>query len=283
VGRRFGALATITAMDDLRRTLSREGIDTTHLELLVELPDLTIPVLPIRRGESFALWMRMRALLPRTGVWPVLFSEDDAEERDRLVEDSFEDVTGRAWVENAIERSRTVEVTGWLASKLSTHQEKYGGLPRGDWPTVALRSRPAGEFPPRADKPEDDEFWACSGVRVRSDGQVHHVLMAFVPVLESWQVAPAMAFGGWNDNPFAFEHAAVHRYWLERFGAEVVALNTPTVELWVARPPTDQDSAIELALEQFAYCEDIVGQGYQTIERFAAILIGSHVWSFWWD
>jgi len=268
-------------MDDLRQTLSREGIDTTHMELLVEMPDLTIPALPISRTESFALWRQLRGLVSRTGCWPVLFSETDGEERDRLVEDSFEDVTGRDWVESAIERSRTVDVNGWLATKLRMRDREYGGLPRGEWPAGALRSRPTAEFPPRAATPESDEFWACSGIR--SVRRTPHVLVALVPVLDSWQVAAAMAFGGWNANPFAFEHAAVHRYWFERFGAEVVALNTSTVELWVARPPMDRDSAIEVALEQFAYCDDIVGQGYHTIEGLAAILIGSHVWSFWWD
>jgi hypothetical protein len=268
-------------MDDLRRTLSREGIDTAHLELLVELPDLSIPALPIPRTGSFALWTRLRELVPRTGCWPVLFSETDGEERDRLVDDSFEDVTGRDWVENAIERSRTVDVTGWLATNLRAREREYGRLPRGEWPAGAVRSRPAGAFPPRAAAPEDDEFWACSGVV--SDAQIPHVLVALVPVLDSWQAAAAMAFGGWDANPFAFEHAAVHRYWSERFGAEVVAVNTSTVELWVARPPVDRDSAIELALEQFAYCEDLVGQGYETIEGLAAVLMASHVWSFWWD
>jgi hypothetical protein len=40
------------AVDDLRRTLRLESIDPTQLELLVELPDLTIPVLPVPRSRS---------------------------------------------------------------------------------------------------------------------------------------------------------------------------------------------------------------------------------------
>lgn len=272
----------MAAIDDLRRTLSLEGIETTNMDLLVELTDVTIPALPVPRERSLEMWKRLRGLVPRTGRWPVLFNDPDGDERERLVEDSFEEVTGWESVENAIERSRAVDVSGWLAAKLRTHEQESRGLPRGEWPAQVRRSQPAGEFPPRAAAPDGDEFWACIGVRIR--GQISaDVLIALVPVRESWQVAPAMAFGGWNECPVSFEHAAVHRYWGERYGAEVVAMNTNTVELWVARPPTDQGPAIELALEQFAYCEDIIYQGYQTVEGLAAILTDSQVWSFWWD
>jgi len=272
----------MSAVDDLRRTLGLEGIETTNMELLVELADLTIPTLPVPRERSLEMWKGLRGLVPRTGRWPVLFHDPDGEERERLVEDSFEEVPGWESVQNAIQRSRTLDVTGWLAANLRAHEQGSRGLPRGDWPAQVRRSQSAGGFPPRPATPDGDEFWACTGVRSR--GQISaEVLIALVPVLESWQVAPAMAFGGWNECPFGFEHAAVHRYWSERFGAEVVAMNTNTVELWVARPPMERGSSIDLALEQFAYCEDIIYQGYQTVEGLAAILTGSQVWSFWWD
>jgi hypothetical protein len=38
-----------------------------------------------------------------------------------------------------------------------------------------------------------------------------------------------------------------------------------------------------IALQQFAYCPDIVLQGTETIDRLAAGLLEARYWFFWWD
>jgi hypothetical protein len=73
------------------------------------------------------------------------------------------------------------------------------------------------------------------------------------------------------------------KHWLEAFGAELVGMNGDTVEMFAKRPPSTRQEALELAEEQFLYCEDIVTQGTQTIEALAAGLCGSNIWYFWWD
>ena len=40
---------------------------------------------------------------------------------------------------------------------------------------------------------------------------------------------------------------------------------------------------LDLALEQYAYCNDIVDQGVETVGRLADGLMKSHNWYFWWD
>ena len=50
-----------------------------------------------------------------------------------------------------------------------------------------------------------------------------------------------------------------------------------------ARPVGTQEQAIELALEQYAYCPDIVLQGTETVERLAAEILVAQYWFFWWD
>ena len=50
-----------------------------------------------------------------------------------------------------------------------------------------------------------------------------------------------------------------------------------------APPVKDKDTAMGLALEQFAFCQDIVFQGIETIGRLAGSLMQSSSWYFWWD
>ena len=40
---------------------------------------------------------------------------------------------------------------------------------------------------------------------------------------------------------------------------------------------------MDLAWEQYLYCQDIVVQGCETIANLAATLLNSPFWYFWWD
>lgn len=92
-----------------------------------------------------------------------------------------------------------------------------------------------------------------------------------------------LGYGGWNGCPEANVHVALHRHWRERYGAEVVAVSESVVECQVARPPSDRKAALALAVEQRAYCDDIVEQGVGSTAALAATLLDSPVWYFWWD
>ena len=50
-----------------------------------------------------------------------------------------------------------------------------------------------------------------------------------------------------------------------------------------ARKPATRDEAIALAHMQYAYCNDIVDQGTESISRLAAELMAHDWWFFWWD
>ena len=52
---------------------------------------------------------------------------------------------------------------------------------------------------------------------------------------------------------------------------------------FAALPVKDKSAALGLALEQFAFCGDIIYQGTDTVGRLAGILMQSSVWYFWWD
>jgi hypothetical protein len=110
-----------------------------------------------------------------------------------------------------------------------------------------------------------------------------------------WQVPAYLQLGGmdtWShsagsiDGAFGMEpqvHAAILKYWYERWGAEVVAATAGDLELQVLRPPMTQDAALELAKEQYMYCRDLVEQNTGSVAVLANLLVNSSVWWFWWD
>jgi plasmid stabilization system protein ParE len=98
-----------------------------------------------------------------------------------------------------------------------------------------------------------------------------------------WEASAWLRWGGWNACPFPWEHCAVHRYWQEQYGAEVVSITHAIVQCVVPRPPSDRRSALALAEQQYYYCADIVQQGVGTIEALAALLLNGRCWYFWWD
>jgi hypothetical protein len=99
-----------------------------------------------------------------------------------------------------------------------------------------------------------------------------------------WTTVPAhLRWGGWNDCPEPEIHVAALRSWRDRFGAELVGLGPDVMNLRVGRRPKTRADALELAREQYLYCNDIVDQGTGTLSRLAAALMADDWWYFWWD
>jgi hypothetical protein len=147
-----------------------------------------------------------------------------------------------------------------------------------------LRQRGAGK-PPR---------WSASG-DVAPNAQLHalfdvssrrlkpSVTIGLVPVDQPEDLFARLGYGNWNDCPSPAEHVALHRSWRARFGAEPVVVSHDVVECLVARPVADRKAALALAVEQGAYCGDIVEQGVGSVAALAATLLDAPVWYFWWD
>lgn len=108
------------------------------------------------------------------------------------------------------------------------------------------------------------------------------MVLARIPVKNPWEVFTRLPFGGWNECPEDSEQMAVAKYWFEEYGA-VPALMTLEVLEYVLPAPVSREKALNLALEQYAFCTDIVDQGVQTVGRLADGLALSDHWFFWWD
>ena len=74
----------------------------------------------------------------------------------------------------------------------------------------------------------------------------------------------------------------ISRCWYQKFGAVPAALSHDILE-FVVQPLRDKSAAVGLALEQYAFCPDIIDQGMQMVGILANSLTKSSVWSFWWD
>lgn len=107
-------------------------------------------------------------------------------------------------------------------------------------------------------------------------------ILALIPTSEPWEVFAWLPFGGWNECPLPEEILWIAKYWYERYGV-IPAVMTRDVLEFSARPIKDKSAALGVALEQFAFCQDIVFQGVETIGRLAGGLMQSSVWYFWWD
>jgi len=110
------------------------------------------------------------------------------------------------------------------------------------------------------------------------------MILAKIPVKHPWMVFAYLPFGGWNDCPDTAALMAVSKYWHERHGAVPAVLTYDTLEYSVPAP-VPQESALQLAKEQYAFCADIIEQGApgMTVTRLAHDLKQSNIWYFWWD
>ena len=110
------------------------------------------------------------------------------------------------------------------------------------------------------------------------------LILAKIPVKNPWEVFAYLPFGGWNECPDTAELMAIARYWLEQHGAVPAAITHDVLECALPAPvPADQ--AMELAMEQYAFCPDVVDQGPEdaSIGWLADTLRQSDKWFFWWD
>ncbi len=153
----------------------------------------------------------------------------------------------------------------WLAQREQQDPEYYE-VAAGDWP-------------------EDTEpnNSISSLIDFETGEPRQEVALTVLPTRDAWTAACYLKTGGWNEMPEPHEHAALWRYWEQRYGAQVACIADDVIELTVDRPPQTREEALALARQQFIYCADIVHQGTGSLEALAATLLDGSVWFFWWD
>lgn len=109
------------------------------------------------------------------------------------------------------------------------------------------------------------------------------VYVAIAPTNDWTEIPAYLQWGGWNACPSAEHHVAALRTWRDKYGAELVGINSDTMNLRVSRRPKTKDEALALARDHYVYCEDVIDQGVGTLSALAAELMQNDWWFFWWD
>jgi hypothetical protein len=109
------------------------------------------------------------------------------------------------------------------------------------------------------------------------------VHIALIPTDDPTAIPAYRRWGNWNERPPPAYHVAALRAWRDRYGAELVGLAADTMNLRVSRKPATREEALQLAREQYFYCNDIIDQGMRSYRNLAAGLMASDWRFFWWD
>jgi uncharacterized protein DUF4253 len=244
-----------------RETLTRNRVDGYWFYHLYGAGSEAIQAVVVAGPAALRTWNKLRALVDRTGCWPVILGgEADVESHLALLRD--EEHRSAAEILRIAEGLDPRDVLNGLRSP-----EDHGhSVEVGEWPR-----RPGRE----------DRFTIPADIAARRNSS-RSVAIGLFPTRASWEVPAYLRYGNWNCCPLPEEHVCIMRYWAERHGAELVGMSHDTVEMVVSHPPTDRATALELAKEQLLYA-DLTKSGFDTSAKRAAVLLGSKVWSFWWD
>ena len=207
--------------------------------------------------------MARRKQFPTTGEYPFLIGDEEGLDR---VNESAE-CEDRS-VEAILEASETVDLDGWIAGRRAEVAE-YGFTEaevQGTWPAEVPG---VGELSLHRDILTGD-IWP-------------KVILGLASLKQPWELPAVLKYGGWNDCPAPEGHCAFFRKWQQEYGAQIAGVSGDVIECVVSNPPLDQETAYELAWEQYWYCADIVEQGCETVSDLAATVLESSYWYFWWD
>ncbi|WP_441239031.1 DUF4253 domain-containing protein [Bradyrhizobium sp. 930_D9_N1_4] len=107
-----------------------------------------------------------------------------------------------------------------------------------------------------------------------------------IPTTRSWRIPVFLLYGGWNDAPSPDDMMVVAQHWHMRFGADICAIGSGSLEFRVSRPPASFQDALGLLREQLLFCQETL-ENYQfsreAIESDVIALTTSRHWVFWWD
>jgi hypothetical protein len=251
-------------MSNPRSVLQSFSIDTATLAPLTEENTDGIYTVAVPAKEVLSVWRRLRDAAPQTGYWPVLLGgSDDLGIHQEQIEDDERTPA------DIIQQGLSIDPLAWLTSRklewFAEDEDASLDVYHGEW---------------------SQGTHAKHTFSVSRDftGFLKPLLyLGMVPAACSWEVPAHLKLGGWNDCPFSEVHVSLMKYWAGKYGAEIVCATHDVVEMQVSRPPTTREAALELASEQFFYCEDVVAQGTETLERLAVTLLNGTVWFFWWD
>ena len=126
---------------------------------------------------------------------------------------------------------------------------------------------------------EQVHFLSCQ----TEDGASRETLMLRLPTGEAWRAVSWIPVGGSRGMPDNDEVLAVCKYWYDKYKAAPAAIGYGTLE-FILPKVIDQEEAMAVAKEHFAFCPDRVRRDTEsgTIGEVADCLWQSTLWHFRW-
>lgn len=176
-------------------------------------------------------------------------------------------------VEGILSRSTAVDAEEFLRLRLEEYLQDFAGDTGEGLPSDIM-----GEY---AEFPPEPAFISVVNFGTGELGPC--LIVAKIPTVNPWEAAAWIPMGGFNACPAPEEQAAVFKRWYELYGAVPAVATYDIWQTYVENPPAGREEAQKLALEQFAFCDDIVFQGVDTVNALAGTLKDAPTWYFWWD
>ncbi|MCY1138899.1 DUF4253 domain-containing protein [Actinoplanes sp. Pm04-4] len=261
-----------------------------HTPLLTTATGAQVLAFEAPAAQALTWWRRLRDAHPTTGYWPVLLDADAPE--------YFADAYEYESPADAHARLKTLDGATLLADRWAAKLAIYGPELTAEINTDLNQERPWPTAPERRGSEFADSDYSAGPEALPSDahdantsteaiagsGSDDTVTVALVPAPAGWMVPVVLHYGGWNDYPDPAEHAAILRYWHDRYGADLVSMTGTTTEFAVARPPRTHPDALRLSWEYRAYNDGYFDFYFaDNLTDLAASLLEAPVWRCWWD
>jgi hypothetical protein len=268
----------------LEAVLASHGVNGGSLTPLAGMPGALQGKVP--GLVATGLWESLRVKFLDTGLWPVVRGEGeefgppagDADETlSNVPEGSATDILSQ-------QRIELREALRSFSSGLGERPPLFDLISQVDAAGIMRfdgESEPAEPWPASPVAPPAPSL-VCAH---RLDGKkpAKSVTLCLIPVQHPEDVVARLGFGGFNGCPMPEVIVGVLRDWKHRFGAVPASVTNDVLECVVSRPPQSEAEAMAIAQEHFAFCDDIVSQGTQSIRQLAIQLWRSPQWYFWWD
>ncbi|MDZ4837538.1 MAG: DUF4253 domain-containing protein [Candidatus Melainabacteria bacterium] len=300
------------AVKDLERFGAASGLDLSTMKDISPTGSvLSIYTMLVPGSEAMSTWKTLKSAANETAYWPVIAgspAEFKARDLQLLLEklhdipkfiQQGQDLNISDWLDKAMSKVDFLEQVVDSETGIAMHAalETYSndvsiaGLQRFEETAKGLGVNPegwlGGEYtclhcPEVQVKPnaEDD---LIGYKNILTNQPYDQVVMLLVPTKTPWEVAAFLNLGYGNQLHEPHEHFAIHKFWNENYGAEIITSTNDTVEMIISRPPQSAEEAQTLAQQQFVYAPDIVNHGTGKTSALASQLLNGRSWYFWWD
>jgi hypothetical protein len=235
--------------------------------------------------QATPLWLALREVFPDTGLWPIIRGEvlepqDDEPDfaatiariptgsaREILAERCGEFCENNADLVPGVDAKIPFERLAEMADAAVIYSFSGSEADKADWP----------------DAVPDQDLDLQATREPGAEETLDVVGFALAPVNHPYEAVARVGFIGGDAAPAPELLAGVLREWEREYGAVPASITDSIIECAVDRPPQSHAAATSLAVEQWILCEDIVGQGTESVHNLATELLFSRQWFFWWD